>query len=307
MTSLPRGPFLPCLTFALVAGAASARGGDSDPAAPLPEAEAASSLARWFVPEDADAKSTGIDEEGYYRSLYRRFTLSVGAAAYAKFNTNFQVDGDASVGANVDGEDLLGLDDSSVVARIDATYAFNRRHSLQLSYYDIDRDGERTIPNDIQVGDVLIPAGEVDTEFATEIIKLTYRYNFVTDPRTVIGASFGIHLMQIDLAVRSISFNVEETFKVAAPLPLVGLHGAYALSEKWKLAAAAEFLQFDLGDYRGLISDVRLTLEHDTFENFGWGIGLNSFRSDAKVEDDDLSTELEYGYQGVMLYLRLMF
>ena len=32
---------------------------------------------------------------------------------------------------------------------------------------------------------------------------------------------------------------------------------AYALSEKWRLSASAEFLQFDLGDYRGLITDTR--------------------------------------------------
>jgi hypothetical protein len=268
-----------------------------------------SSAMSWLLPLEPQSSadvSTGIDAEGYYRTLYRRFSFSAGAAAYTKFNTNVQVNTPTSVGANIDMEDLLGLDEDNLVARFDARYAFNKRHWLDLSYYDIDRDGSRVISDDIIIGNVTIPAGTTKTNFDTQIIKLAYRYNFVADARTVIGASFGIHLMSLDFGVRSPSFNVEENFRVDAPLPLLGLHGAYALSEKWRLSASAEFLQFDLGDYRGLITDTRLTLDHDTFSNFGWGIGFNGFQADAHLEgNDDLSTDLEYGYQGLMLYLRL--
>jgi hypothetical protein len=264
--------------------------------------------AHWLDVAPPDEDDARIDAEGYYRAIYGDFDLSLGVAAFTKFNTNLQVNSDVGVGAQLDMEDLLGLDDEDVVARLDGNYAFNRRHWLAFSYYDIKRNGTQEIADDIQVGDTVIPAGEVDTGFETEIIKLAYRYNFVTDPRTVIGASFGIHLMRIDTALQSNDFDVEESFKVDAPLPLIGLHGAYALSEKWSLNASAEFLQFDIGAYRGLITDTRLTLNHDTFEHFGWGVGFNGFNVDATVEgDDDLTADLEYGYQGVMLYLRLIF
>ena len=57
-----------------------------------------------------------------------------------------------------------------------------------------------------------------------------------------------------------------------------------------------------------MITDSRLTLDHDTFKHFGWGIGFNGFSADAQADgDDDLSAKLEYGYQGLMLYLRLLF
>jgi hypothetical protein len=130
----------------------------------------------------------------------------------------------------------------------------------------------------------------------------------VTEARTVIGASFGIHLMSLDTAFRAPGFNVEETFKVDAPVPLLGLHGAHALSEKWKLSASAEFLQFDIGDYRGLVTDMRLTIDHDTFEHFGWGFGFNGFQADATFEGSNgLKSDIEYGYQGLMLYARVLF
>jgi len=303
----------PNLAEAAAAGVASAlpdmalRDAALRDATPIVGLEASPELAHWYQSSAPATDDYWVDSEGYYKVLYRRFSLSLGAAAYAKFNTNMQISGAAGVGTNLDMEDLLGLDDSSLVARIDAHYAFNRRHWLMASYYDINRDGTKTIPDDIQVGDVTIPAGSVDSRFDTAIIKLAYRYNFVDDLRTVIGASFGFHVMSLDTAISSNSVDVSESFKVTAPLPLIGLHGAYALGRKWKLAASAEFLQFDVGDYQGLITDTRLTLEHDTFKNFGWGIGFNGFQADAEIQDGDLDGDIEYGYQGLMLYVRMMF
>jgi len=273
-------------------------------AAPTPEP----SLVEWYMSQPPVEENYWIGKDGYYTNLYRKFTFSGGFAAYADFNTQLQVNSTtAGAGANIDMENLLGLDESSLVARFDGRYAFNRDHWLEFSYYDINRDGDRTIAEDIQVGDVVIPAGPVKSEFDTTIVKLAYRYNFVTDPRTVIGASIGIHLMAIDAKIQSESVNVDERFKVNAPLPLLGLHGAYALSEKWKLAADAEFLQFDVSAYHGLITDTRLTLEHDTFHNFGWGIGFNGFRVNGQIDgNSDLVAKLDYGYQGLMVYLRFM-
>ena len=247
------------------------------------------------------------ETDGYYDNLYRRFGLSVGYGVLDNFDSTVRVDSGVLIGAVLDMEDFLGIDESQGVGRIDAHYAFNRRHRIDLSYYDIARDGRRTVPNDIQVGNVLIPAGEVDSEFDTLILKLDYRYNFVADERTTIGASFGFHVMGIDLAFRSDQFNVEEEFNVDAPLPVLGLHAAYALSHKWSLSASSEFFQVDVGDFSGTLIDNRLTLAHDWFEHFGWGIGFNGFSLDAELEDDNLTSDIEYAYQGLIIYLRAYF
>ena len=240
----------------------------------------------------------------YSPNIYRKFSLSGGAAAYDDFTAKVSVSGNI-VGTSLDFEDFLAIDDSTTIARFDAHYSFNRRHRVDASYYDIRRSGSRTISEDIVFGDVTIPAGTVQSFFDTQIFKLAYRYNFVADTRTVIGASFGAHLMGIDIGVSNEEFAVEEDFKVAAPLPLLGLHGAYALSDTWSLNASYEFLKFDIEAYRGFIGDLRLTVEHDTFEHFGWGIGFNGFKVDGHIEGDGpLEADLEYGYQGLMLYLR---
>jgi hypothetical protein len=254
------------------------------------------------LPPASDAEAP--DPPELYPNLQRRFGLDVGVGYLANFDSTVRVDSGILVGGILDLEDFLGVAEDNTVLRLDAYWRFSPRHSVTLSYYDIKRDGLRTINEDIVVGEVTIPASEVETTFSTLIAKASYRYDFVTDYRTRIGASFGLHTMDIDLGLSSAEFDVQEDFDVTAPLPVVGLQGEYALSERWKLRASVEFLQVDLGPLRGFLSDTRLAVEHDLFDHFGWGVGFNGFKLYAKLDDDPLSADIEYGYQGLFLYLR---
>jgi hypothetical protein len=248
----------------------------------------------------------GEDAEPY-ANIYRKFSVSLGGALYDNFHSEAQVSGDAGVGTIIDFEDLLKVDDNRQVGRVDLHYSFNQRHWLDATYYDIRRSGSsRPTEQDIEFGDIIIPEGsQVDSDFDTRIFKIAYRYNFVTDERTVIGGSFGIHSMNLKVAVDAGGAGLHESFSQELPLPLVGLHGAYALSKKWSLLADAEILQFDVGDFSGYVSDNRLSLNHDTFDNFGWGVALNGFYIDGSAEGDHgLESEVKYGYNGLLLYLR---
>jgi len=260
------------------------------------------------APADEPAVSAGSEEDEYSANLYRRFSLGIGFAAFSGFDTALEYGAGGLLAANLDLEDELDVDEQSSSARIDAQYAFSRAHRLDLSYYDIRRDGTTTLLDDSQVGDIIFPAGAaVSTELDTTIYKIAYRYCFVTDPKTTISASFGIHWMAIDFEMETASSTLEESFSVDAPLPVLGLHWEYAFSPKWRLAVGTEVLRFDLGEYRGFVHDTRLTIEHDMFEHIGWGIGTNVFTLDGHIEDGDKELELEYGYQGLMVYLRTYF
>lgn len=256
-----------------------------------------------FQAPPAAATSSEKDED--YAIIHRKFGLNLGFAAFAKFNTEVAVNSGAA-GTVIDMEDALGLSGSSNVARLDGFYAFGPRGSINFSYFDIRRSGSRTINQDISWGDINIPAGsQVNSKFNTQIIKFDYRYNFVADTRTTIAASIGLHVMTIDAALDANALSVAESFKVAAPLPLIGLHWAYALSQDWKLTMETQILQMDIGSYRGYVRDARLSLDNDLFDNFGWGIGFNSFTINGHAEgDNNLSADLKYGYEGVMVYLR---
>ena len=244
-----------------------------------------------------------------YANLYRTFTLAVGGAAYSNFDTTLRIDSDTLVGAVVDLEDTLGVDESAAVLRVDAAYNFNQYHGIGLTFYDIRRDGGRTLAEDISFGDRVFPAGSsVQTKFDTKVLKLAYRYNFVADYRTKIGVSAGFHTMQIDTSLNAASLSVNESFRATVPLPVFGMYWEYSLSPSWKLLSSVEVLQIDIGYARGYLSDTRLSLENDLFEHVGWGIGYNGFKLDATIEGEGrLTGRVEYDFQGLMLYLRCYF
>ncbi len=241
-----------------------------------------------------------------YANLYKTFGLTIGGAAYDNFDTSLRVDSDNLVGGVLDLEDTLGVDDSSTVVRIDSFYNFNKYHGINLSYYDIRRDGSRAVLEDIDFGNVSIPLGsEVKTEFDTKILKLAYRYNFVADYRTAIGASFGFHTMQFETSLNAANISVSEEFKATVPLPVLGLHFEYALSPTWKLLTSVEVLQVDIGSARGFLSDQRLTIEHNPFHNFGWGLGYNGFDLEATIEGEgSLTGRINYDFAGLLLFAR---
>lgn len=240
-----------------------------------------------------------------YPNMYRTFELSLGAAAYDNFDTTMQIDSDVGVGAILDLEDLLGLEENQTVFRGDAFYRFSPRHRINLSYYDIGRSGNKTLADDITIGNATFPAGStVESQLDTTILKLSYQYNFVTDLRTAIGASIGFHTMEIDSEFKTSSGSIQESFNATAPLPVIGLFAEYALSPSWKLLGSTEFFQIELGEFGGFLADNRLSIENNLFKNVGWGIGFNTFTLDASMEESDLTAEIEYAFQGLMIYLR---
>lgn len=258
----------------------------------------------WTGDVPAAGRSELATAEEHYPNMYRRFGISAGMAALGNFNTEISVGTDFLIGASIDLEDTLGIGESDFVGRLDTYWSFSPRHRIDLSLFDIKRSGTRITGEDLQVGDVVIPAGEVNTTFNTTVLKLAYRYNFVADTRTAIGFSAGFHTMGIDFGIDSTIGSAEESFDVTAPLPVIGLHGEYALSERWKLLASMELFQIDIGYFSGYLQDNRLALEHDLFDHFGWGVSLNGFSMGADMEDGPLTADVEYAYQGLIVYLR---
>lgn len=264
---------------------------------------------RTTEPVEARSVSTGEEApEPAYPNVNRRGGLSVGAAFLERFDTSLAVSSPTGVGGVLDMEELLGVDERSTVLRLDGFYAFDPRHRVDLSFYDVTRSGTESIAEDVQVGDVVIPAGGVSTGFDTQVIKAAYRYNFVHDGRAVIGISGGLHLIRVDFDIQSdLGPGISESVSAHLPLPVLGLHTEYALSPTWKLYLGTEVLQVELGSISGWIRDTRFGLDHDPFPNFGWGIGFNSFGLNGSFEDDDLKAEIDYGFQGAMIYLRSFF
>lgn len=237
--------------------------------------------------------------------LDRRFSLAVGAQLLSDFDSEIRLDSDSGRGTTIDLEDGLGVESSVQVLRVDADWRISPRHGLNFSFFEIDRQGTRRIDEEIRFGDVVFPIdAKLDTDTKIGVLKLAYRYFFSVGERHEIAASFGFHTMDMNFELASGLLDREEDADAVAPLPVVGVTGAYALGQRTRVMAIGEFFALEFDDFDGYLGDIRVTLDHDLSKHFGVGIGYNRFDLDVDLEASDFSGAVDWGYNGLMLYLR---
>lgn len=242
-----------------------------------------------------------------YKTLAHKMEVNVGAAALGNFNTEFRVDSnDVNLGTFLDAETELGLGESATVGQFNVLYRFNRRHRIDLGFQNISRSGNTTLTEEIDFGNVTIPAVAVSTEFQTTTISTFYTYNFAVQERWEVGGQVGFVWSDLKLNISVNDDPLEAEANIAAPIPQFGLTGTFAISPKMRIGGAYQWLQLLFGDYQGLIATTRVNLDYDFSRHIGIGLGLVSYQSDADLTFSDFTGTLNYGYQGALFYLRGM-
>ena len=232
-----------------------------------------------------------------------RLSFNLGA-----FNVNFdsvaRVSGD-TLGTRIRFEDALGLDDTEVVLRLDASYRFAERSSVQIEYIDLSRDGTNTIDREIIIDDTTYTVGSrLDTSFDYRALKLAYTHSIWQTSAYDIGLSAGLLVFDLDLQVVSDS-GLREGDDDTSPFPMLGLRGSWQLQPQLFLRVHLEYFTIDSGDVDGQLEDYLVALEYRFKE--GWGAGLGYNYLDLEVENTDSRDEFFYEYDGLMLYLNLVY
>lgn len=246
------------------------------------------------------------------------FGVSLGASFFGNFTTEIRIDPQdvPIIGTRLNLEDDLGFDSYAFIYRIDAFYRFSRRHRIDLSFFDIIRKSSKQTDEEIVWGDYTIPATKIELEFRTQVLKLSYRYNFVARKDWTLGAGLGIHWMRVkagfDLETKPVGqpgtkVSEGETIRAEVPLPLLGFHGVFAFSEDWRLTSSFEFLRAKIGPVDGSVADVRIGLEWDIFDHVGVSLLYNLFQLAADVDMSEWKGSVTYTYQAAILAVRVFF
>ena len=244
------------------------------------------------------------------------YTLRVGGQLIADFDTDLRLDSDIfGRGTSIDLEDDVGLDDSVEVGRVDLELRFDRRHGVELSYYDIDRGANHVLLDDIQFGHEVFPSGlMVRTTFNTQIFKGSYRNTFLVGEDWELGASIGLHGIRFQAGISALGpFGVSQEFKAPLPLPVVGLDFTWEIVPRLRLIGSTDVFYVTLENFgsadqiRGGLLDSVLAIEHDTLDHVGLGLGINYFALNASYGSDLLRLSAEYDYLGVLAYVRMFF
>lgn len=230
-------------------------------------------------------------------------------------DTEMRVDSDrGGVGAVVNVEDALGVKGEKNTYRIDTFYRFGetRRHQVDLHYFDSRRSGDRVVNDTIQVGNSTFPVGaQVSTEFDLKFINLDYSYAFFQDDRVRLSVAGGLHTTGVHYKLESPGLALAEDQSYTAPLPVAGLRGEVAVTERWRLKAGLDLFYLKYDRYTGTLADSTLAVEYLPFKHAGVGLGLNSLRMKIEAEGDaggpNLNSELKFNFTGLLLYAKFFF
>ncbi len=118
------------------------------------------------------------------------------------------------------------------------------------------------------------------------------------------GASFGLHTIQLKHSVQSDNGSLSQSNTADAPLPVLGIHGSYRFAPKWRFVGSAEWFDVQAGDLQGTFLDAIVSVEHDTFENVGFGFGFNRLELDLAAGDENLRGLIAIKFDAAMFYVK---
>lgn len=258
------------------------------------------------------------ENPGSHDTPWEKFNLNLG---YFISNVDTDLSLGSGLGVTVNLEDLLGLDTTNSVFRVDASWRFtdNRRHRLDFTWFSFRRDGATTVGRkfiieDKEGNEIEIPAGsQATTNFDLDIYRARYSYSFFQDDRMDVAFSIGTYIMPIDIALKATGVvNVDESETFTAPLPTLGLRADFAITPKWFLRSNFEIFYLEIKEFTGTIYETNVAVEYLPWKHLGLGLAFNVFNLGIEADGEDypgidFKGELEFRYSGLLLYAKLFF
>ena len=239
-----------------------------------------------------------------------KFKIVLGSYFIQDTNTEISINSSVgNIGTVIDMERDLGTEDKLSVPRIDGYYRFNDKHRLEFGWFNIKRQGTKTISLEITVGDEIFTANDVvESKVDTTFLKLAYAYSFYKSPKVELSFIAGLNIMDYSVVMDNKTTGRVETADVTAPLPVFGLSLDYAISPRWLVHYKFESFYIELdNEIRGSLVDAQLGIEYRVLKNMGIGLGFNRFALDAKVKASSYSGGVADLYRGVNLYVSAYF
>jgi hypothetical protein len=231
-----------------------------------------------------------------------------GGAYFASADTQVRLDAtDGSVGTDIDFEDDLDLDDDETLLLLGFDWRFAQRHRLELEYFELNRGGFQTLQGTIDFGDETFPfETEVASFFNTDILRAGYTYSIIMDETKELALGIGFHITDLAMGIRD-EEDSSEFSDVTAPLPVIGVEGAWGFAPKWSIYGRLQVFRLEVGGYEGSIDHLAVRLEHQTFRYIGFGLGYDFFELDVDIDDSEWRGFANYQFQGPTLYVRASF
>jgi hypothetical protein len=253
-----------------------------------------------------------------------RFAIGVAGGAM-RFDTNFKfTNKDSGFSVFVDGEGNIGLPESNYVPGLYGFFRISKHHGIGFSYFGIKREATLLQFNrsrDFHLGDLTIAAGanaKITLTDESSFYYLSYNYTVFDKKQSFLFLSFGLY--GLDLAysldargeitllgtpVSERSYNAEAS--IFAPLPMFGIDAWYFFTPKWALGTKVSLVGGIYQDVSALVLDTTVRLKFQFSKTVGASCGITYFNAEVNIDEEDLKTEVDYGYDGILLGLDIRF
>ncbi len=245
---------------------------------------------------------------------WERFSLSLGGFL-AGLSSNVRMGSDAlGVGLDIDVEEALDMESTTAAFRTDILYRSGktRHHRWDLNYFNFRRNATKVLGRDIEFqGQTYSVGTRVDSFLNIEIIKGGYSFSLFQDDRFDLAVGLGAYVMPIDVGLSSAAQG-SRSESITAPLPVFSLRNDFAYTPKIFLRQNIEFFYLEMGQFEGLLTDVKIALEYNPWQHVGFGLGLDYLRLRIKADGEDYPAidfvgDIKFAYAGLMLYAKYFF
>ncbi len=237
-------------------------------------------------------------------------------AYWPDVNTTVSVAGpNGLVGTKIDLESDLDLSDRKTLPAFQAGARIGERWSIIGEYYGLDRSGSAGANRDINFDDVTYSAGgALSSAFDTKVYRAAVGYSFIKSDRAELGASLGLHVTQFKLSISGQGHvgaaAVQSELRkrdALAPLPTLGLFGAYQVAPRLMVGGRVDYLSLKVGDYDGRLVNAEARLSYRLFKNVGIGAAYRYVDYDLNIDKEHWQGELAYKFKGPALFLTAAF
>jgi opacity protein-like surface antigen len=206
------------------------------------------------------------------------------------------------VGTEVNFEDDLGYTDRKNMPAVLASVRLGERWRIEAEYLSLKRENAHTLERTISWGDNSYTLGTVvNSEFRSDIFRLSGGYSFVRDAQKEFGFAFGLHTTDFKTSIAAAGIG-SDTGDVLAPLPTIGLYGAYALTPKWLVSGRVDVFSLSYDAYDGSLTNATIGIDYRFFRNIGLGAAYRYIDYDLKVTKSSFNGGLNYRFSGPLLY-----
>lgn len=230
-----------------------------------------------------------------------RFSISA-AGYWPNVSTTIRANGTgerALIGTSIDLESDLGLKDRDTLFTAGMIWNLARRHSLDLLYFDLARDGSKNIAHNINFRDQTFAVQTaIHSRFDTEVVRLSYGYAFIADERQRLTGQLGVHYTKVkaELDVEAASIRTEADSDV--PLPVIGIGYQRRLGNRFLFDAAGQLFRLKFDDLEGSLDNAYANLYWGPARHFSMFVGYNYYRMDVDARKEHWNGSFKFGYKG---------